>query len=211
MNGMEKTIMQSYLHAFENARHFSERFGTEVASRPSRTVDTSLWQWLVIRAEQTARDLFGEMKKQTDPVWAFGTSCADVHWYAVQRLRHNFNESFELTIGGVSTASGAGFPYSIEDFNAHEAMIPDRFLGHAWITCGDRLIIDLTLGTYLVNLEQRCHRYGQVIYGEPGALMLSKFEDGLAPPTDLTYSPVAVGAAALAAISPTRDNWAKFP
>jgi hypothetical protein len=82
-------------------------------------------------------------------------------------------------------------------------------MGHAWITCGDRFIIDLTLGTYLVNMTQRCRQYGQVIYGQPGGLMLSKFHNGLAPPTDLTYFPVAVGTNALKAISPSREEWEK--
>lgn len=201
--------MESYVQAFDNARQFSQRFGPEDGRRPSRAVDTAMWPFLVNRAQQLAPDSFDEMKKQTDQFWAFGTSCGDVHWHVVQRLRKNFLESFELTIGGVSTASGAGFPYTEKDFHAHEAVKPNRFMGHAWITCGNRFIIDLTLGTYLVNLEKRCHRYGQIIHGEPGALTLSEFENGLAPPTDLTYFPVAVGAAALNAISPSRDNWAK--
>lgn len=127
-----------------------------------------------------------------------------------ENLREDFMDSFELTIGGVATESGAGFPYTIEDFHAHGAVKPSRFMGHAWITCGDRFIIDLTLGTYLVNLEKGCQQYGQTTYGEPGELALAPFENGLTPPTNLTYFPVAVGAKALSAITPPpRDVWAQ--
>jgi hypothetical protein len=102
--------MNSYANAFEKARQFSEQFGVDPERRSTREVDDGMWPALVARAKQLPPELFEEMKKQTDPFWAFGTSCADVHWYVVQRLRRNFNESFELTIGGVLTVSGEGFP-----------------------------------------------------------------------------------------------------
>jgi len=201
--------MQSYLKAFNDATQYSQRFGEEPGRRPSREVEPEMWQLLVMRAQQLATDTFEAMKEQSDPVWAFGTSCADVHWYIVQKLRKNFMYSFELTVGGVSTASGDGFPYTVDDFHAHEAVKPNRFMAHAWITCGDRFIIDLTLGTYLVNVDKRRHKYGHTIYGEPRALKFSGFEKSHAPPIDLTYCPVAIGANAVRAISPTREEWAQ--
>lgn len=200
--------VQTYVQAFGDARRFSEQFAPDFPQRACHTVSPDKWMSMVWRAKEVVPDVFQEMRRQKDQFWAFGTSCADVHWYVLKKLHQNFDESFELTIGGVLTPSGSGFPYTLQDFHAHANVKPALFMGHAWITCGDRFIIDLTLGTYLVNLKKRNKRYGHVIYGEPGALKFSQFEDGLVPRTDLTYSPIAVGTAAIMAISPTRKDWA---
>lgn len=84
-----------------------------------------------MQTQQLLPCLFEELKKTDGPVWDFETSCADVHWYVVQRLRHSFKESLQLTTAACRQHR-VPVSYTVEDSHAYEAMRPKRFLrrGH---------------------------------------------------------------------------------
>jgi hypothetical protein len=200
-----------YAAEFATAWQFSAQKYPEPNMRAAEERDPKLRPLLVQHALMCLTDdIFVEMNKQVDPVYAYGTQCANVHLHVLQGLRRNFPyESFHLTLGGVTTAGNAAFPYTMADFQADVVKRPDRVRGHAWITCGDRFIIDLTLGTYLVNKPDATGQYGPAIHGEMGRLASTPFKGGRRPDLALTYHPVAVGTAPILATAPSYDQWAR--
>jgi len=138
---------------------------------------------------------------------AFGGDCGNTHYSILQFIQQYYPKvPANLTIGGIDLGASSSFDFSEQEFERWRTSRPEIFDCHAWITIGNRIILDATIMTYVnTRLRQTC-AVGGVLVGEH-----KHFELHLIPDTDNVspalvrwpvYRPVAIGVRAFKDIAP---------
>ncbi|MEM6248426.1 hypothetical protein [Shewanella vaxholmensis] len=225
-NGRKPTLENTVPSSVNEELGYDQKFNValEFSNSHGFSADSKVSNFEKIRVEELVQELAniipGFIGKYSsmgfkEPIIRFGGDCGTVHFSIFQFIKQYYPDlPVNVTLGEVDYSTYTYFNFDkdkCEDWIENGS--PEIFDCHTWLTVGDDLVIDVTIGTYVntridsdknSNIAKRI--FGGIIFGEHGSFshipiidFASKVPDKL---DSLKYSPVVVGAESLHRLAP---------
>ena len=173
------SFKSKYQKKIKNAEAFTRRKGLYKYPLSSYQLIDSSVQNLV---DEISKTIQNEVQKfdntQISNAENFGQQCANVHYSLLKFIKDFYTDlNAQLTIGGVGFGSQTIYKLDETTFNncIDNNIKPIPLNCHVWITIGNNIIIDATLGTNLITKSNK-NSYGGIIYGYEGNLKWIKID-----------------------------------
>ncbi|MBE7566842.1 hypothetical protein [Acidithiobacillus sp. HP-11] len=205
--------METYQYSseFKAAQQKTCDLGYQLDNLKKYTISTGFQELLDEETSIIVNTLYRTFDKYKElgfsPVNKFRTDCFGIHMLIYEYLQTEHINS-TITLGSIEYDGKSYFEAPLLNYIQGTTQIPmdekvnmPVISAHAWITIEDRIIIDATIGSYLINPQNDNQCLGKLIYGDIGKLytreIQSKYEycnenkeiDLLL----LTYHPVVTG------------------